>query len=171
MPEIKRTTHKIKFKDNSGSFKITPIYYKVDKKNDRLIEVKSLLECDFIMVEKEEMENAVQTKNDWKLERLEALLFLERFCKIVIEKEYPDENWIKWDFKQSYKGNWNIWRNKKLLSSLKNDPRYKKESRNNQQNYNENYNDDYVPIHEEFDRDELDPDLRESWDESFNRHG
>ena len=64
VPEIKRTTFTIKYK-SSGSFKITPIYFKVDKKTDRLIEVKSLLECDFIMVEKKEMEDAVPPKGDW----------------------------------------------------------------------------------------------------------
>ena len=80
------------------------------------------------MVEKKEMEDAVPPKGDWKWEELKSLGNLELFCSTIIEKEYPDENWIKWEVKQSYKGNWNIWRNSKLLSSLKNDPRYKKEA-------------------------------------------
>ena len=154
--EIERITLELQYKDNSGSFKITPIYFKLDKKYDRLIEVGSLPECDFIMIEKHELED---------LDKLEILGRVNLLLN-WIEENYPDE-FSAWDWyhKKSYRGNMNIWKDEKLLRILKDNHKYQKLSDSNQ--WDEN--DGYVPIHEEFDRDELDPDLRESWDESFER--
>ena len=117
--------------------------------------------CDMIFIDKNELIN--ENENYSNLED-GLLVKMNKWLK----KTYPQ---YKFYYKKSSSGNYVFWKNEEVFLETKSNllsagKRNKQTAL--QYSYNDTFEDDYddVALCDEFDRDELDPDLAEAWDES-----
>ena len=119
--------------------------------------------CDMIFIDKNELINENQNYSN-----LEDGLLVK--MNKWLKKTDPQ---YKFYYKKSSSGNYVFWKNEEVFLETKSNL-LSAGKRNNQTalqySYNDPFEDDYddVALCDEFDRDELDPDLAEAWDESYS---
>ena len=125
--------------------------------------------CDMIFIDKNELINENQNYSN-----LEDGLLVK--MNKWLQKTYPQ---YKFYYKKSSSGNYVFWKNEEvfletksnLLSAGKRNKQtaFQYSKGYHEDSYDDAFEDDYddVALCDEFDRDELDPDLAEAWDESY----
>ena len=117
--------------------------------------------CDMIFIDKNEL---INENENYSNREADLLVKMNKWLK----KTYPQ---YKFYYKKSSSGNYVFWKNEEVFLETKSNllsagKRNKQTAL--QYSYNDTFEDDYddVALCDEFDRDELDPDLAEAWDES-----
>ncbi len=114
--------------------------------------------CDMIFLGKDTV-----TAGNGNISNLEKMLTDK--MNVWLKKTHPQ---YKWFYKKSATGNYVFWKDEEVFLDTKSNLLVA--SRKNKTQYSAGYYDDSyddVALCDEFSRDELDPDLAESWDESY----
>ena len=152
-------------------FNVMPEYLVFGKKYGLMYKCKTIEKCDIALVKKGLLET---DKNGARAKKIKAI-------KTWLNDQLKDQSQrYEWRMKTSKNGNHIFWKSNEDLhaasdrynmsdeycdKSTKRDPRYYS-NRYNRGCNDDYYEDLYVPLCDEFERDELDPDLAEAWDES-----
>ena len=150
-------------------FNVRPTYLVFGKKYENMYKCKTIEKCDIVQVKKGLLET---DKNGTRAKKIKAI-------KTWLNDQLKDQSQrYGWRMKTSKTGNHNFWKSNEDLHAAADryytsDEYCDKSTKRDRSHYSNRYtsirNDD-VSFCDEFDRDGLDPDLAEVWDESYRNN-